>query len=95
MVGFGLKDLSYPWSKDVAEYLTEVLKSHLVNKIIPEQWKQSIPSTPSTDISTHFVEQNQLETRSKDVDTVGSSYDEDTKKDVEDLRGAESRARYT
>ena len=78
VVGFGWKDLSHPWSKDGREYTPEELKLHLVTIIIPEQAKQRIPATPSINMPTcGSVDQNQLGTRSKDVQALDSNHEDD------------------
>ena len=93
VVGFGWKDLSHPWSKDGREYTLEELKLHLVTIIIPEQAKRRIPATPSVNMPTRgSVDQNQLGTRSKDVETLDSSHEDDTvqfKEDAIELRKEE------
>ena len=85
VVGFGWKDLSHPWSKDGRDYTPEELKLHLVTIIIPEQAKRRIPATPSVNMPTRgSVDQNQLGTRSKDVETLDSSHQDDIEEFKED-----------
>lgn len=58
---------------------------HLVTKIIPEQAKRRIPATPSVNMPTRgSVDQNQLGTRSKDVETLDSSHQDDIEQFKED-----------
>jgi len=50
VLGFGWDDLHHPWSKDGVAYTPEQLLGHLINKIIPEQKKRTIPKTPPIDL---------------------------------------------
>ena len=71
VLGFGWDDLHHAWSKGGVDYSPEVLRDHLINKIIPEQSprKRGVPNAPAVNLPSRG-NKNQLGTKTLDVDDL-------------------------
>ena len=50
VLGFGWTDLQRAWSKNGGDYTEDQLLEHLIDNIIPEQKKRSIPTKPTMEL---------------------------------------------
>ena len=85
VIGFGWDDLHHPLSKGGKDYSPEKLFDHLINKIIPEQWKRRIPQKPTMELPSR-KETKQLGTHTINLDALESRYK--SEKEVA-IKGAE------
>ena len=72
--GLAWVDLHHPWSENGVDFPPEHLRDHLINTILPQQRKCTIPSKPELEMPSRKHTQ-QLSKTTSDVELLDKCYD--------------------